>query len=367
MKKILFLSFLLFIGGFLVAQTTSPDSRLSADQVLKNALKKQDGTNLPVLRLVPVTATSNPYNATSLSKDQIINGLFRKMPDGTFAIAVDNALIGAGGGGGATDASAVTTTTAMTIGSTAYPVGTSVQTVLGALNSGAGAGLTTAAITVGATTLPIGSTVQSVLNALNAATPPALTTFTGTTIPDNSTYPAALQALETVAEAAIPKASLTAKGALISASAANTPVTLPAGTNGQILVANSTTPTGLEWVAAAAGTTVIDNLTTTTTTAALSANQGKVLQDTKQTNVQFQNAATNLGTAGTATTLNFTGGATATRVGDVVTVNVATTPLALYSDDVEAAAGGVAIGSSYYLDFDNPFGASIGMVKVRIN
>lgn len=42
---------------------------------------------------------------------------------------------------------------------------------------------------------------------------------------------------------------LTAKGALISASSANTPLMLAVGPNGKVLTANSSTATGLEWAA----------------------------------------------------------------------------------------------------------------------
>jgi hypothetical protein len=51
----------------------------------------------------------------------------------------------------------------------------------------------------------------------------------------------------TVPSSSIPCACITAKGALITGSAANTPVTLPVGTNGQVLIACSTASSGLCW------------------------------------------------------------------------------------------------------------------------
>jgi hypothetical protein len=54
----------------------------------------------------------------------------------------------------------------------------------------------------------------------------------------------------TNASAAIAKTLIDAKGDIISATAADTPARLPVGTNGQYLSANSSTSTGLEWVAA---------------------------------------------------------------------------------------------------------------------
>ena len=47
---------------------------------------------------------------------------------------------------------------------------------------------------------------------------------------------------------AIPCATLTAKGSIVTATAASTPADLPVGTNGQFLVACSTTATGLCWL-----------------------------------------------------------------------------------------------------------------------
>jgi hypothetical protein len=53
--------------------------------------------------------------------------------------------------------------------------------------------------------------------------------------------------------AVIAPSILTVKGSLISASAANTPVALAPGSNGQYLTANSACTSGLEWVTAGAG------------------------------------------------------------------------------------------------------------------
>lgn len=65
---------------------------------------------------------------------------------------------------------------------------------------------------------------------------------------------------------AILKEIMDAKGDLISASAADTPVRLGVGTNGQVLSANSATATGLEWVAAGAGSGKLLQMVTASTT-----------------------------------------------------------------------------------------------------
>ncbi|CAB4221963.1 hypothetical protein UFOVP1650_15 [uncultured Caudovirales phage] len=59
-----------------------------------------------------------------------------------------------------------------------------------------------------------------------------------------------------------------AKGDVITATADNTPARLAVGTNGQVLTADSTAPTGLKWAAISAGKVlqVVEGSTTTATT-----------------------------------------------------------------------------------------------------
>ncbi len=75
--------------------------------------------------------------------------------------------------------------------------------------------------------------------------------------------------LKTQIDAQIPDSLLTTKGDLIAATGASTPARLAVGTNDQVLVADSTTATGLKWgTPSAGGMTVIasGNLSSTTVT-----------------------------------------------------------------------------------------------------
>jgi hypothetical protein len=77
--------------------------------------------------------------------------------------------------------------------------------------------------------------------------------------------------------AALANTLLTGKGALVTASAANTPATLVAGTNGYVLTADSTQADGVKWAAVASvivasGGAVLVGGTVTVTDAAVTAN-----------------------------------------------------------------------------------------------
>lgn len=163
---------------------------------------------------------------------------------------------------------------------------------------------------------------------------------------------------------AIPCACITAKGDLIAGLSAGTPTALPVGSNGYALVANSACSAGLEWVASvdgnltsvqvsapltvdntdpqspllavdAASTTAAgvvqlnDTTSSTSTTSALTAAQGKNLQD----QIDALAITSNITLAGTLDTVT----------GDIVTVTAAGTAAGFaISSPLPAAASGNA-------------------------
>lgn len=64
----------------------------------------------------------------------------------------------------------------------------------------------------------------------------------------------AIDEVVAIADLAIPCACITGKGAILTGTGASAPTALPVGTDGRILVACSTCPTGLTWATAAGGT-----------------------------------------------------------------------------------------------------------------
>jgi hypothetical protein len=70
--------------------------------------------------------------------------------------------------------------------------------------------------------------------------------------------------LKTQIDAQIPDSLLTTKGDLIAATGASTPARLGVGTNDQVLIADSTTATGLKWGTPAAGSMTLLSTTTLT-------------------------------------------------------------------------------------------------------
>ena len=101
--------------------------------------------------------------------------------------------------------------------------------------------------------------------------------------------------LKTQIDAQIPDSLLTTKGDLIAATGASTPARLAVGSNDQVLMADSTTATGLKWATSASGGMTLLSTTTLSgaSTTVSSINQGYtnlyvVFQDTVgNTNTTF--------------------------------------------------------------------------------
>lgn len=77
-----------------------------------------------------------------------------------------------------------------------------------------------------------------------------LTDSTSSTSTTTAATPNSVKSAYDLANAAIPKSTATAKGNVFTATASATPAVLSVGTNGQVLMADSTTATGLKWAAA---------------------------------------------------------------------------------------------------------------------
>ena len=85
----------------------------------------------------------------------------------------------------------------------------------------------------------------------------AKVTFAPTGSVSSTTVQAAIAEVSGDADGAIPKALIDAKGDVIVGSAADTAARLPVGTNGQFLVADSSTSTGLVWMSVAFATALV--------------------------------------------------------------------------------------------------------------
>jgi len=140
---------------------------------------------------------------------------------------------------------------------------------------------------------------------------------------------------------AIQNTQLTAKGALISAVSAGTPVTLTVGSNDQVLTADSTTASGLKWATPAAGGGKL-----------LQVVQGTYATDTTMTSTTLANTGLNQ---------SITPSASSSKV--LVTVTI---PYYTYAPSVTSVGGRFAIfrgateignysaGNTFFLSASNP-------------
>jgi hypothetical protein len=117
------------------------------------------------------------------------------------------------------------------------------------LNVGAGT-----AITVNADTIEVQLTDSTSSTSITtAATPASVKVAYDAAASAQSTANSGVSdaaAAQTTANAAIPKSLVTAKGNIVAATGSGVPSALAAGSNNQILIANSAQATGLEWITA---------------------------------------------------------------------------------------------------------------------
>ena len=122
--------------------------------------------------------------------------------------------------------------------------------------------------TSGAITVGIQSSSTTQLGAVQLEDSTASTSTTKAATPNS------VKSAYDLANAAIPKSLVDAKADIITATADNTPARLAVGTNGQTLVADSSTSTGLKWATPSGGGKVLqvvqDTLVTTFTTSSAS-------------------------------------------------------------------------------------------------
>ena len=117
-------------------------------------------------------------------------------------------------------------------------------------------GGTSGAITVG---------IQDALTTQKGAV--QLSDSTSTTSSILAATPTAVKSAYDLADAAVPKSTVTTKGDLIAATASATVSRLGVGTNGQVLIADSTAATGIKWGTAGSGAVVqVKSITYNTST-----------------------------------------------------------------------------------------------------
>jgi hypothetical protein len=167
--------------------------------------------------------------------------------------------------------------------------------------------------------------------------------------------------MKTNADAATQKSTLTTKGDIYAATGASTPARLAVGSNDQVLIADSTTATGLKWGSAAAGgyTTISSgnlNGSSTVTISSIPATYRSIvlviLNPTTATGSQYLQGRMNGNTTNYKLTKFNSNGTSLTSQG-------ATT--FWYLDNQDQTIGSVANDSSYVLTFNEY--ANTGAIK----
>jgi hypothetical protein len=223
----------------------------------------------------------------------------------------------------------------------------------------------TSPLTGGGTSGDVTVGIQDALTTQKGAV--QLSDSTSTTSSILAATPTAVKSAYDLAAGATTKATLTTKGDIYAATAASTPARLAVGTNGQTLVANTSTSTGLEWQTAVPSGFVfiksqtftnvanvdIDSAFTTTYT-----HYKVIFQNfysttaTDDLQIQWRYGSTTTATGYYGTTTNAAGTATVTQ-----TANAAQLTLATYigassqpgNFDVTMMGMGVAAGNLPYI------------------
>lgn len=125
------------------------------------------------------------------------------------------------------------------------------------LNPGDITGVTaTSPLTGGGTSGDVTIGIQAASTSQSGAV--QLTDSTSSTSTSTAATPNSVKTSYDLANAAIPKSTVTAKGSIVAASASSTPAQLAVGNNGEVLIADSSTSTGLRWQTGANANYVIN-------------------------------------------------------------------------------------------------------------
>ncbi len=153
--------------------------------------------------------------------------------------------------------------------------------------------------------------------------------------------------LKTQIDAQIPDSLLTTKGDIIAATGASTPARLGVGTNGQALIADSTTATGLKWDNPSSGSVTL--LTTTSLSGSSSTTVSSINQTYRDLIVEVLGAQS--GTAGAITM----------RVNGITTSNYKRSNITMGFTSI-----GGGTDTEYYLDVGAPTTSNNNFVQLTL-